>query len=100
MMDRQRPSPASERAAARRILADLFPDAFLTGREFDLSLLYAECGVCGRPLVWSETATRLVLRRAGVDPGTLDYSHLLRTNGCGRCSPELEDATISLVKLM
>ncbi|AGW12586.1 hypothetical protein [Megalodesulfovibrio gigas] len=102
MMQRHHPKPtlASERAAARRVLADLFPEAFEVGLAFDLSLLYAECGECGRPLVWPVNVTRLVLKHAGVAPESLDYSHLLRSNGCAVCSPELTDPIITLVRLM
>ncbi|MCA1986251.1 MAG: hypothetical protein LDL27_07220 [Desulfovibrio sp.] len=94
------PTSAAERATAWRMLADLFPEALQAGPGFDVSLLYAECGACGRPLVWPAAVTLLVLRHAGVATESLDYTHLLRTNGCAACSPSLEDPIITLVRLV
>lgn len=85
---------------SRRVLADLFPETFAGIEGFDPALLYAECGQCGRPLVWPLRATTLILKKAGVDPVTLDYTHMLRASGCGECSEHPDDITITLVRLV
>ena len=51
-------------------------------------------------LVWPAAVTLLVLKHAGVATESLDYTHLLRTNGCAACSPILEDPIITLVRLV
>lgn len=85
---------------AQRLLARRTPRREADAAGFDLSLLYAECGGCGRPLVWPAVMTRGILRKAGVDPETLDLGHLLRTDGCHQCSPDRDDFTVTLVKLV
>lgn len=59
--------------------------AFLMRDGNDPELLYAECGLCGAPVMWGEGCATALMREAGIDPFELDSSCFFVTEGCPRC---------------
>lgn len=58
--------------------------------EYDPEMIYVECRICGRPVLWEPGHTTALLSQAGVDFSTLDERCLLLSEGCPVCRPEEE----------
>jgi hypothetical protein len=58
------------------------------GPAYDPELLYVECHVCGKPVLWEPGRTTQLLLAAGVDLKSLDERCLLVSEGCPACHPE------------
>ena len=54
---------------------------------YDLDLLYVECRLCGKPVLWDKGKTSLLLNASGVDTSMLDAECLLLSEGCPVCHP-------------
>ena len=55
---------------------------------FDPEMLYIECKACGRPVLWEQGKTTDMLAGAGIEPGLLDESCMVLSDGCPLCRPE------------
>jgi hypothetical protein len=67
--------------------------------HFDPELLYVECGVCGRPVMWGKGQTSRVLRRSNINLSRLDEHCLLISDGCPMCSPGCKEFKARIVRL-
>ncbi|MDR1686281.1 MAG: hypothetical protein LBR82_07575 [Desulfovibrio sp.] len=54
---------------------------------YDPEMLYVECHVCGKPVLWEMGKTTELLLSAGVDVSKLDERCLILSEGCPACSP-------------
>lgn len=60
-----------------------------TGKlSYDPELLYVECQVCGKPVLWEAGKTTELLESADIDMNALDHTCMLLSDGCPLCSPE------------
>ena len=67
---------------------------------YDPELLYVECQVCGKPVLWEKGRTTELLLTAGVDVSNLDERCLIVSEGCPSCSPfEKEGYTLAVVRI-
>lgn len=68
--------------------------------NYDPELLYVECQVCGKPVLWEKGKTTELLLAAGVDMTTLDERCMIISEGCPSCSPqEREGYTLAVVRI-
>ena len=68
--------------------------------HYDPELLYVECHVCGRPVLWEKGKTTELLLAAGVDITGLDERCLIVSEGCPSCAPfEKEGYTLAVVRI-
>lgn len=81
------------------------PDAARPSHEapaggYDPELLYVECQLCGKPLLWEPGKTTALLVAAGVDVTRLDERCLIVSAGCPACAPHAGDGyTLAVVRL-
>lgn len=67
---------------------------------YDPEMLYVECHVCGKPVLWEAGKTTELLLAAGVDVGGLDERCLILSEGCPACSPPgTEGYTLAVVRV-
>lgn len=67
---------------------------------FDPELLYVECHLCGKPVLWEQGKTTELLLAAGVDTSELDERCMILSEGCTTCMPfEKEGFTLAVVRL-
>lgn len=67
---------------------------------YDPELLYVECHVCGKPVLWEHGKTTELLLAAGVDLSGLDERCLIVSEGCPACSPlSREGYTLAVVRI-
>lgn len=52
---------------------------------YDPELLYVECRVCGKPVIWEKGKTTELLFAAGVDLADLDERCMIISEGCPAC---------------
>ncbi len=64
---------------------------------YDPELLYVECRVCGKPVLWESGKTTELLASAGVDFTLLDSHCLILSDGCPTCLPRPDDGYILAV---
>ena len=68
--------------------------------RYDPELLYVECHVCGRPVLWEKGKTTELLLAAGVDITGLDERCLIVSEGCPSCAPfEKNGYTLAVVRI-
>ena len=71
-----------------------------TEKAYDPELLYVECQVCGKPVLWKAGHTTELLQAADVDVRTLDSTCMLLSDGCPLCKPdEWGGFSLSIVRL-
>ncbi|NCC25622.1 MAG: hypothetical protein EOM25_10580 [Deltaproteobacteria bacterium] len=70
-----------------------------TGGRFDPELLYVECSVCGRPVMWGQGETTRLLSASHIDVSKLDEHCLLVSDGCPTCAPERVAFKARIVRL-
>lgn len=68
-------------------------------KPYDPELIYVECRVCGRPVLWEPGRTTALLAESGVNPASLDEQCLILSDGCRACSPEKDGFQLSIVRL-
>lgn len=59
-------------------------------QPYDLELLFVQCGICGRPVIWEEGRITTLLLSMGIDPLELDAYCMIMTHGCTFCRPGQE----------
>jgi hypothetical protein len=86
-------------SSEKRTLSDSVPeyarDRFQGGSRhpvevrtaYDPEMLYVECHVCGKPVIWEVGKTTELLLSAGVDMSNLDERCLILSEGCPACAP-------------
>ncbi|MDR0339146.1 MAG: hypothetical protein LBH65_02590 [Desulfovibrio sp.] len=68
--------------------------------SYDPEMLYVECHVCGRPVLWEPGKTTELLMAAGVDVSRLDERCMILAEGCPTCSPLADEGyTLAVVRL-
>lgn len=68
--------------------------------SYDPELLYVECQVCGKPVIWEPGKTTELLVAAGVDVNRLDERCMIISEGCPACAPHTRDGyTLAVVRL-
>ena len=68
--------------------------------SYDPELLYVECQVCGKPVLWEKGRTTELLLAAGVDVHNLDERCLIVSEGCPSCSPFVKEGyTLAVVRI-
>jgi hypothetical protein len=67
---------------------------------YDPELLYVECQICGKPVLWEAGRTTELLHAAGVDVSRLDERCMIVSAGCTACVPPTgEGYTLAVVRL-
>lgn len=66
---------------------------------YDLDLLYVECRLCGKPVLWDRGKTSLLLNASGVDTAMLDAECLLLSEGCPGCRPAGSPYHLQVVRI-
>lgn len=67
---------------------------------YDPEMLYVECQVCGKPVLWESGKTTELLLAAGVDVSKLDERCMIVSEGCPSCAPiAREGYTLAVVRL-
>ena len=70
------------------------------GPSYDPELLYVECQICGKPVLWEKGRTTELLIAAGVDVSRLDERCMIVSEGCPSCDPyPREGYTLAVVRL-
>ena len=77
------------------------PDApHNAGRKpYDPELIYVECRVCGRPVLWEPGRTTALLAESNINPQSVDEHCLILADGCRECSPSSDGFNLSMVRL-
>ena len=77
------------------------PKRLLTGPSvYDPEMLYVECHLCGKPVLWEPGKTTELLLEAGVDLQALDERCLIVSDGCPMCCPHEERGfTMAVVRV-
>ena len=71
-----------------------------TSPPYDPELLYVECQICGKPVIWEKGKTTEILVAAGMDISNLDERCLIVSEGCPACSPfEKDGYTLAVVRI-
>ncbi|MDR3175742.1 MAG: hypothetical protein LBU06_04340 [Desulfovibrio sp.] len=84
---------------AREGMADMV-GLFSGTLGYDPEMLYVECHVCGKPVLWEVGRTTALLLAAGVDAGKLDERCMILSEGCPACSPDERDGyTLAVVRI-
>lgn len=69
-------------------------------KGYDPEMLYVECHVCGKPVLWEPGKTTELLMAAGVDVSKLDERCMILSEGCPFCSPFPDDGyTLAVVRI-
>jgi len=67
---------------------------------YDPELLYVECQMCGKPVLWEPGKTTELLFAAGVDVSRLDERCMIVSAGCPACTPHSNEGyTLAVVRL-
>lgn len=67
---------------------------------YDPELLYVECQLCGKPVIWEPGKTTELLLTAGVDVSKLDERCMIVSSGCPACTPlAVEGYTLVVIRL-
>ena len=67
---------------------------------YDPELLYVECQMCGKPVLWEPGKTTELLLAAGMDVSKLDERCMIVSAGCPACvSYAVEGYTLAVVRL-
>ena len=67
--------------------------------EYDLELLYVECRLCGKPVIWEQGRTKAIVKASGMDASLLDESCMILSEGCPVCKPEHSGFQLHMVRL-
>ncbi len=66
---------------------------------YDLDLLYVECRLCGKPLLWEQGRTRRLVLASGIDTTLLDAQCMIVSDGCPNCQPDHPQFQLHVVRL-
>ena len=67
--------------------------------DYDLELLYVECRLCGKPVLWEHGRMQAIIKASGMDASLLDESCLILSEGCPMCKPEHSGFQLHMVRL-
>ncbi len=67
--------------------------------NYDLDLLYVECRLCGKPLLWEVGRTRRLVLASGIDTTLLDAQCMIVSDGCPNCRPDNTHVQLHVVRL-
>ncbi|MDL2306804.1 hypothetical protein LJC48_02065 [Desulfovibrio sp. OttesenSCG-928-C06] len=67
--------------------------------DYDPEMLYVECRLCGKPVMWEAGRTTSLLVRTGINPHLIDERCLILSDGCKQCQPYEEAFPLSIVRL-
>ena len=76
-----------------------FGDARKPALQYDLDLIYVECRMCGKPVIWEKGKTRLLLESSGIDVTLLDAECMIVSDGCPQCRPGVTLFQLSVVRV-
>lgn len=65
----------------------------------DLDLLYVECRMCGKPVLWEKGKTSRLVYASGIDIGLLDLECMILSEGCPNCRPETPFFNMQVVRV-
>ena len=82
-----------------RVTVDNHDPSGATTRPYDPDLLYVECRVCGKPVVWEAGKTGSLIAASGIDSSLFDEHCLLLADGCPHCRPDGVHFNLHLVRL-
>lgn len=68
-------------------------------KPYDPELIYVECRVCGRPVLWEPGRTTALLADSKINPQSVDEHCLILSDGCRECSPDTDGFHLSIVRL-
>lgn len=68
-------------------------------KPYDPELIYVECRVCGRPVLWEPGRTTAILIESQINTSTVDEHCLILSDGCRGCKPEADGYHLSIVRL-
>ena len=68
-------------------------------KPYDPELIYVECRVCGRPVLWEPGRTTSLLAQSNINPLSVDEHCLILSDGCRECAPESDSYRLSIVRL-
>ena len=66
---------------------------------YDLDLLYVECCLCGKPVLWDKGKTRLLIQSSGIDSSILNEECMILSEGCSNCRPETPFFQLQVVRV-
>ena len=67
--------------------------------SYDLDLLYVECRLCGKPLLWEQGRTRRLVLASGIDTTMLDAQCMIVSDGCPTCRSDTTHFQLHVVRL-
>lgn len=68
-------------------------------KPYDPELIYVECRVCGRPVIWEPGRTTNLLADSNISPQSVDEHCLILSDGCRECNPGSDGFSLSMVRL-
>lgn len=66
-------------------------------KNFDPEMLYVECSICGRPLIWEKGVTSFIVQYSGIGK-RLSSDWLMLSSGCPSCSPGQDEFVLTLAR--
>lgn len=66
---------------------------------YDPDLLYVECRLCGKPVLWEKGKTGLLVSASGLDTSMLDEQCMLLSDGCPNCRPGTGEFHLQVVRV-
>ena len=66
---------------------------------YDLDLIYVECRLCGKPVLWENGKTSTLLHASGFDVSLLNAECMILSEGCPQCRPTTAPFHLSVVRL-
>ncbi|MCC8195028.1 MAG: hypothetical protein LIP28_10320 [Deltaproteobacteria bacterium] len=66
---------------------------------YDLDLIYVECRLCGKPVLWEKGKTSLLLHASGIDVSLLDSECMILSEGCPQCRPGASPFHLNVVRV-
>lgn len=67
--------------------------------RYDLDLVYVECRLCGKPVLWEKGKTSLLLHTSGLDTDLVDEECMILSDGCPHCRPESSMFHLQVVRV-
>ena len=67
--------------------------------DYDPEMVYVECRLCGKPVLWEAGRTTSLLIRSGINPQMIDERCLILADGCKECRPYDNGFPLSIVRL-
>ena len=68
-------------------------------KDYDPELLYVECRLCGKPVMWEAGRTTSLLKQSEIAQSMIDERCMIISEGCRQCHPEADGFSLSIVRL-